>query len=190
MLTLSIVTKRATKRRRQRAAARAGASPQRSPEVDGADGTDDAPEVTSPALAPVEPFRRPARWAARRWLGRVFGQPLRTILVVLLWLGLMVPYVSVVATYAGYSSAAVMGFGLAVFSGIAVHVWPPRTAPWRTVAWAMVVSAFVGAQLLLLDAGRFALTGAMLTGFAIVLLRINSNGRRLVGLVGAWRRLR
>jgi hypothetical protein len=140
-------------------------------------------------LRRVEPTRRPVHWSVLRVL-RAVRQPLCTLLVVLLWLGLMVVYVTLVAPYNAYGSALFMGVGLAVFSGIAVHLWSPRTAPWRTVAWAALVSAFAGAELLISGAGRLALTGAMLIGFAVVLLRINSNGRRLVGLFRNWRALR
>jgi hypothetical protein len=126
----------------------------------------------------------------KRWGRRLFGQPLRTFLVVFLWLTLMLPYIGVVAPYVAYGSALMMGVSLAVFTGIAVHLWPTRTAPWRTVAWAAGISAFTGAELLLLDVGRLALTGAMLAGFGVVLLRIGSNGRRLFGLFRTWRTLR
>jgi hypothetical protein len=134
-------------------------------------------------LTPLPPAPRPLRWTVGRWARRVFGQPVRTFLVVFFWLGSMLTYIGLVAPYADYDSALLMGVGLAVFSGIAVHLWPTRTAPWRTVAWAALVSAYVGAQLLVMDAGRYAITGAMVAGFVIVLLRVGGNGRRLVGLL-------
>ena len=134
-------------------------------------------------LTPLPPAPQPLRWTVRRWARRLFGQPVRTFLAVFLWLGSMLTYIGLVAPFAAYDSALLMGVGLALFSGIAVHLWPTRTAPWRTVMWAALVSAYTGAQLLLMDAGRFALTGAMLAGFAVVLLRIGGNGRRLVALV-------
>jgi hypothetical protein len=115
---------------------------------------------------------------------------LRTLVAVVLWLGLMSLYIGLVAPFMAYGAALTMGVGLACFTGIAVHLWPPRTAPWRTVAWTAFLSASAGAQLLLFDAGRLALTGAMLAGFAVVLLRINSNGRRIVGMVRTMRDLR
>ena len=152
-----------------------------------------APATAAPppvVLTPLPPGPDPFRWKARRWVRRLVGQPVRTFLAVFLWLGLMLLYIGIVAPYTVYDSALFMGVGLAVFSGIAVHLWPTRTAPWRTVVWAALVSAFVGAELLILGADRLALTGAMLVGFAIVLLRIGSNGRRLIGLFRTWRSLR
>lgn len=148
------------------------------------------PAATRSPLVRLEPFRRPARWRIRRWASRVFGQPVRTIVVVMAWLAVMIPYVRAVSLYVSYDSALLMGVGLAVFSGIAVHLWPPRTAPWRTVAWAAIASAVAGAHLLLAGAGRFALTGSMLIGLVVVLLRIDSNGRRVIGMYRTWRSLR
>jgi hypothetical protein len=138
----------------------------------------------------MAPSRRPRWWAAKRWAGRLVGQPVRTVVVVWLWISMIPVYVGVVAPYAAYGSALTMGVGLAMFSGIAVHLWPTRTAPWRTVAWAAVLSSLTGAELLLAGADRLAPTGAMLVGLAVVLLRIGSNGRRLVELVRTWRTLR
>ena len=146
--------------------------------------------AVSPALTPLPPAPQPVRWRVRRLVRHLFGQPVRTGLVVFFWLGSMLLYVRLVAPYADYGSALMMGIGLAVFAGIAVHVWPTRTAPWRTVAWAGVTSAYVGSTLLLLDAGRLALTGAMLVGLAVVVLRAGSNGRRLAGLFRTRRPLR
>ncbi|GAB3856409.1 hypothetical protein ACFPIJ_58700 [Dactylosporangium cerinum] len=168
-------------RRRATKAKRSAPAPTATPAV---------PLTPRPPLTPLPPAPRPMRWSLQRWARRLFGQPVRTFLVVFVWLGSMLTYIGLVAPYVAYGSALLMGVGLAVFSGIASHLWPTRTAPWRTVAWAAVGSAFAGAQLLLLDAGRLALTGAMLVGVAIVLLRIGSNGRRLIGLLRTWWSLR
>ncbi len=147
------------------------------------------PAVT-PALTRLPPAPQPVRWRVRRLARHLFGQPVRTGLVVFFWLGSMLLYIRLVAPYADYGSALLMGMGLAVFAGIAVHVWPTRTAPWRTVAWAAVASAYTGSTLLLLDAGRLALTGAMLVGLTIVVLRAGSTARRLAGLLRTRRSLR
>ncbi|MEV0133890.1 hypothetical protein AB0H83_36160 [Dactylosporangium sp. NPDC050688] len=148
------------------------------------------PATPTVTLTPLPPGPRPMRWGVQRWARRLFGQPIRTFFVVFLWLGSMLMYIALVAPYVAYGSAMFMGVGLALFSGIAVHLWPTRTAPWRTVAWAAVASAYTGAQLQMLNVGQLALTGAMLVGFAIVLLRIGSNGRRLVELFRTWWSLR
>lgn len=121
---------------------------------------------------------------------KVFPQWLRTALMVLVWLGSVPLYVSSVAPYVAYQSATVMTVSLAMFSGIAVHVWPTRTSPWRTVAWAWVGSLAVGLLCLSLYWGRYALTLACITGFLIVIARCNQNARKLAGLIKTWREMR
>ena len=83
-----------------------------------------------------------------------------------------------------------LGVGLAIFSMLAPHLWPTRTPPWRTVAWAFLLSLTVGANLLLLNAGRYALMAATLVGFGVVILRINQNGRELWKMFKTWRAVR
>jgi hypothetical protein len=183
MLPLAAMTQGATKKRRKRGSRRTVPPGNAAPRAASA-------ARAAPSLTPLTASRRPVRWTARKWAGRLVGQPVRTALVVFVWLGFMIPYVGVVAVYSAYGSALIMGMGLALFAGIAVHVWPTRTPPWRTVAWAAFTSALTGAELLLVGAGRLALTGAMLVGLTVVLLRINSNGRRLVGMFRTWRTLR
>lgn len=122
--------------------------------------------------------------------GTIFPQWLRTALVTLLWLGSVPVYVQLISPYVTMRSAVSMAVGLAMFAGIAPHLWPTRTPPWRTVLWALFLSAVTGMTMLTLGAGRLSLTGATLVGFAIVLLRINQNGRKLWGLVQTWRHVR
>lgn len=129
--------------------------------------------------------------AASRSAGRVlFPQWLRTLAVVILWLGVTPVYVGLIAPYGVYSSAQTMCVGLVIASAISLHLWPPRTAPWRTLVWAALLSAMTGATLLPLGSGRFALMAATLVGFAVVALRVNQNGRRLMELFRTWRALR
>lgn len=120
----------------------------------------------------------------------LFPQWLRTALLVLLWLGSTPVYVGLISPYVTYPSARSAAVGLAMFSGIAVHLWPPKTSPWRTVAWAAVCSTMTGSALLGMGAGRFALVAATLVGFGIVILRINQNARKLWGLFQTWRVIR
>ena len=83
-----------------------------------------------------------------------------------------------------------MTVGLAVFSGLAPHLWPSRTAPWRTVAWAWVTSMLIGMTVLTMDWGRYSVTVATLVGFTIVVGRANQNARRLIDLFKTWRVMR
>ena len=127
---------------------------------------------------------------ARTLPNKVFPQWLRTFLVVFLWLGSVPLYVSVIAPYVAYMSATIMTVGLAVFSGLAPHLWPSRTAPWRTVAWAWVTSMLIGMTVLTMDWGRYSVTVATLVGFTIVVGRANQNARRLIDLFKTWRVMR
>lgn len=111
---------------------------------------------------------------------RFFSGWLRTALAVILWLGSTLVYVGIVSPYATYVPAMAMSVGLAISSGMLSHLWPTRTAPWRTVIWAMVCSGVMGAFLLSVGAIDFALMGATLVGFGVVAIRVNQNGRKLV----------
>lgn len=127
---------------------------------------------------------------ARSIPGKVFPQWLRTTLAVFVWLGSVPIYISVIAPYVAYNSAMVMTMGLAIFAGMAPHLWPSKTSPWRTVAWAWLVSMVLGMTALTMDWGRYALTIATIVGFTIVAARANKNARRLVDLVQTWRTMR
>ena len=118
------------------------------------------------------------------------AQAAATILAVVLWLGMVPVYIQLVAPYVSYLSASAMAVGLAISSGLACHLWPTRTPPWRTVALTALLSAMTGSVMLILGAGRVALTVATLVGFGFVALRANQNGRRLWRLVQTWRALR
>lgn len=127
---------------------------------------------------------------ARRVPGIVFPQWLRTVLVVTLWLGTSLFYVAAISPYITYVSATLMTTGLALFAGLAPHLWPSRTPPWRTVAWAWLVSMLAGFTVLTMEWGRYALTTATVVGFVIVIARTNQNARRFVGLFRTWRAMR
>lgn len=127
---------------------------------------------------------------ARKIPSKVFPQWLRTTLTVTLWLGTVPMYVSVIAPYVAYTSAITMTVGLAIFSGLAPHLWPSRTSPWRTVGWAWLASMLAGMTVLTMEWGRYALTVATLVGFAVVIARANQNARRLIDLFKTWRVMR
>lgn len=120
----------------------------------------------------------------------VVPQWARTAVAVLVWLGLTQLYVALVAPFIVYSSARSMTVGLAISTGIFVHLWPTRTSPWRTVAWTALLTAFLGSTFLTLGLGRLALSLTTVAGFGFVLLRVNQNGRKLWDMFQTWRVLR
>lgn len=133
----------------------------------------------------------------RRVVGATTARPVRsgfqvllTTFAVLVWLGITPIYVALVATYEEYGSARSMAVGLAMCSGLAPHVWPSRTSPWRTVMLTGLLSAIIGSLFLTAGVGRFALMAATVFGFGFVALRANENGRKLWDLIQTWRALR
>lgn len=114
----------------------------------------------------------------------------KTVLAVFVWTVLGGIQVIAVAPYSSYTYAQGALFGMAVSSAILLHLWPTRTPQWRTLFWAFWITGMVGSSLLVMGAGRMALTGATIAGYGFVLLRMNQNGRKLVELVKDWRALR
>jgi hypothetical protein len=115
-----------------------------------------------------------------RLLGLIFPQWVKTLLATFVWLGVMVPWVSVTTVYAQFGSGVMAGVGMALFAGIAGHVWPTRTPPWRTVAITAIFTAWLGSTLLLAGLGAYGLTITGLAGTLIILARINENGRKVL----------
>lgn len=119
----------------------------------------------------------------RRTAGRViriiFPQWLKTLLVTLVWLGLMSPWVSVTTLYTRTGNGAMVGIGMAVSTAIACHVWPTRTPPWRTVAFTAFFSAWLGSTLLLAGFLGYGLTVTHIVCALFVLARVNQNGRKV-----------
>lgn len=113
----------------------------------------------------------------------------KTILFCLFWLGISPIFIRLIAPYRDYPSAQMGLVGLIVFGGIAVHLWPTRTPPWRTMAWAMFAMIPLGSFALTLGWGSYALTLCTFVGFFIILCRVNSNLRRFMGMVRTWRDL-
>jgi hypothetical protein len=122
---------------------------------------------------------RRLRRKSRRALAIFFPQWLKTLIVTFVWLGVMVPWVSVTTIYAQFGSGVMAGVGMALFAGIAGHVWPTRTPPWRTVAIVALFTAWLGSTLLLAGLGAYALTITGLAGSLLILMRINENGRKV-----------
>lgn len=139
-------------------------------------------EKPAPRSRRTAGFSASTRIAGRkvaRGVARVFPQWLRTALVLFLWLGSMGFWVSVTTLYRSYPNGYMVGVGLALCTAIAVHVWPTRTPPWRTLAITGIGTAWLGSSLLLEGAGQYALTIAAVAGLLFVGARVNQNGRRL-----------
>jgi hypothetical protein len=120
------------------------------------------------------------RRKSRRVLAIIFPQWLKTLFATFVWLGVMVPWVSVTTIYAQFGSGVMTGVGMALFAGIAGHVWPTRTPPWRTVVIVALFTAWLGSTLLLAGLGAYGLTITGLAGSLLILMRINENGRKVV----------
>lgn len=160
------------------------------------------PKATPPRLTAQTAPRTDGRAARSQSWGRaavraasraphvLFPQWLRTAFAVFLWLGLVPLQVSVTALYVDYTKAMVMCACMGAFAGLAPTLFPSRTPPWRTVAWAWFLSVSVGMATLSLGGGHLSLTLTALTGFGVIFLRTGQWGRRLVGLVQTWRAVR
>ncbi|MFD7712221.1 hypothetical protein ACFV6E_38890 [Streptomyces sp. NPDC059785] len=83
-----------------------------------------------------------------------------------------------------YAQALVATAALAVGSVMVVYMYPPRTARWRTVAWAFLFSSLTGALLYAALGGRAGLLGALAGGALVLWARGAERGRR------AFRRMR
>ena len=121
---------------------------------------------------------------------RVFPQPVRTVLALLLWLSLGLIWTVAVSGLNGDLGAGLVYIGLGFFAALGAHAWPTRTPPWRTLAWTFAITIGLGSNLSLLGMGRLAVTISMLAGALFILLRLNENGRKIVGLVKASREAR
>lgn len=126
----------------------------------------------------------------RKVIRFVWPQWLRTTLLVILWLSVSPVYVGLIASYDVYGSATSMTVGLAIFSGMAPHLWRSRTSPWRTVAWTALMTSVLGMGLLTMGADRYSLMIVTMIGFLFIILRANENGRKLWRMVQTWRFLR
>lgn len=125
---------------------------------------------------------RPQTWAT-------VGQFVKTALALFAWFLVSPVHVQVISPYATYVGAQAMLNALAISAAVLLHLWPPRTPPWRTLFWLLCLTGVTGSTLLMLGAGTVSLTGATIVGFGFVALRVNQNGRKLVQLIRDWRRL-
>lgn len=99
--------------------------------------------------------------------------------VFLAWLMLVRQQASVIVDWRlYYAQALVATAALALGSVIAVYVYPPRTARWRTVAWTYLASSAGGALAFALLGGRAGLLAALFVGALVLWARGEENGRR------------
>lgn len=155
-----------------------------------AERSTDQPQQMSARVAWLAVRARHAQTVASRVNASAPAQMLKTALVAMFWVGLSPIYVQLIATYRGYFEAQVTVLGLAVGGGIAVHLWPTKTPPWRTLMWSLALSMITGMIALTLGADNTALTVSTIVGFAVIALRTNENWSRLRELVRTWRVLR
>ncbi|MFH8802176.1 hypothetical protein ACH4F6_21640 [Streptomyces sp. NPDC017936] len=87
-----------------------------------------------------------------------------------------------------YAQALVACAALAVGSVMVVYMYPPRTARWRTVAWAFLASSLSGALVYAALGGRAGLLGALFGGALVLWARAEERGRRAVRRVRQARR--
>lgn len=114
----------------------------------------------------------------------------KTLLALFVWAAVSPAQVVAVAPYIGYAYAQSVLVSFALMSAILLHLWPTKTPQWRTLFWAFWITGGIGTVLLFSGMGPMALTIATLAAFVFVLLRMNQNGRKLVGMIQDWRMLR
>ncbi|MFB0626826.1 hypothetical protein [Streptomyces sp. AB3(2024)] len=118
------------------------------------------------------------------WAGRIPAH-LKVAFVFLIWISLVREQSSLIVDWRlYYAQALVASSALAVMSVIVVYLHPPRTARWRTVAWAFLASSAGGALAYAALGGRAGLLGALLCGALVLWARGEERGRR------TYRRLR
>lgn len=138
---------------------------------------------------PVELETQRQKQAARRPLARVLNGT-KTVFAVGLWSMFSFAHVAVTAPYVSYPYAQSVTVSFVLMAAVLLHLWPTRTPQWRTLFWAYWIFGGVGGLLLYLSSGPMSLTVAWLVTFLFVLIRMNQNGRVLVGLIREWKELR
>lgn len=114
----------------------------------------------------------------------------KTALAAILWAMCTPAQVMVIAPYVSYTYAQGVLLCITLMAAILLHLWPPRTAQWRTLFWMFWIIGGVGAIVLYLGGGSASVTLAAVAAVAFMFLRMNQNGRKLVGLIRDWRALR
>lgn len=129
----------------------------------------------------------------RKEYGTPVGKALnfvKTAVAVIAWVAVSPLQVAAIAPYISWPYAQGLLVSIAVMSAALVHLWPTRTPQWRTLFWAFWLTGAVGAPVLYLGGGPNAVVAGALAACIFVFLRMNQNGRKLVGLIRDWRELR
>lgn len=140
---------------------------------------------TDPIRDEVRRQRRESTATARKGLNFA-----KTFLAAFLWLSATPLQVAAIAPYISYLYAQSVIACIVVMFVILLHLWPTRTPQWRTLFWAFWITGAVGGVCLYLGAGTVSVTLAALASSLFVLIRVNQNGRRIVGMIQDWRMLR
>lgn len=140
-------------------------------------------------LTPVEQEQRRRRREQQVKRSRRL-QPFKTLGLAILWFATLPVYVRLISPFVSYMYAEIMVAAIIFATTVLVHLYPTRTPPWRTVFWAFWIIAFTGSIMLSFNAGTAALTTATIVGVIFIALRVNQNGRKLVGVIKDWRELR
>lgn len=131
------------------------------------------------------------RYLAYRLRGQardgLFPEWVKTTLMAVIWFIFLPISALIVAPFHLFSASLVYSFSLLSFTLLAIHLWPPKTPKWRTMFWAFVASTLVGLLLQNLMLPQWTLFCASLTGYAVVILRVNQNGRKLWKRWLIWR---
>ncbi|GAA4684526.1 hypothetical protein GCM10023347_44560 [Streptomyces chumphonensis] len=142
---------------------------------------DDRRSATRTARARAVAGPRDTGHGAGRDRGRNLGAHLKVACAFVAWIALLREQARLLAAWPQYSAQTlVAAAGIAVCALVAVHLYPPRTARWRTLAWTFLASTVVGALAEAALGGRAGLAGALLAAAAVLWARGEERGRRAV----------
>ncbi|WP_340560109.1 hypothetical protein [Streptomyces sp. GSL17-111] len=133
------------------------------------------------AVASLRGTERGAGHDRGRGRGRSLGAHLKVACAFVAWIALLREQARLLGEWPQYyAQALVASAGIAVCALLAVHLYPPRTARWRTLAWTFLASTVVGALAEAGLGGRAGLAGALLAAAVVLWARGEERGRRAV----------
>lgn len=116
----------------------------------------------------------------RRAFARGFPQWLRTVLVMFVEMAMAMNWLAATSTASQMGGAISIALLHPVAVGIAVHVWPTRTPPWRTLVWTWLLS-WLTASILYMGWGvDWTIYPAIAIIVIVTAARCNANLRRAV----------
>ncbi|OIV37990.1 hypothetical protein BIV57_08110 [Mangrovactinospora gilvigrisea] len=143
-------------------------------------GTGKKTKPRTPRQASWGPASGPVKVKVRRPSLRARVLPhLKVVLVVVFWLVVMVQQSTLITNVQEYFTQVFTALGALLVCGVlAVYLYPPRTARWRTLAWEYLASSVAGAFGYALFGGHAGVIAALAAGALVVVLRCNQLGRR------------